>query len=124
MKAVRHIVLLLLLVCSTTLPVHGSVAAIVVPEDTVEVKPRFEVSKTTPDNEDDLKKKSADLKTPENLKTETTYDERTHTYLIGTKIGDSYLSVPLLMTPEEYQQWSMRRSLDAFFRAKNEEEFE
>ncbi|MBR4433558.1 MAG: cell surface protein SprA, partial [Bacteroidaceae bacterium] len=124
MKAFRHIVPLLLLVCSAALPVHGSVAAIVAPEDTVETKPRFEVAKTTPDNEDDLKKKSADLKTPENLKTETTYDERTHTYLIGTKIGDSYLSVPLLMTPEEYQQWSMKRSLDAFFRAKNEEEFE
>ena len=92
--------------------------------DTVDVKPRFEVAKTTPDTEDDLEKKAADLKTPENLKTETTYDDKTHTYVVGTKIGDTYLNVPLLMTPEEYQQWSMKQSLNAFFRAKNEEEFE
>ena len=45
-------------------------------------------------------------------------------YLVGNKIGDSYLSVPLLMTPEEYAAWSMQRSLDAYFRNKNQKEFE
>jgi len=124
LKGFRHLWFLVLLVCSATLSAKGSVSAVIMPDDTVEVKPRFEVSKTAPEDEDDLKKKAADLATPENLKTETVYDEKTHTYLIGTKIGDSYLSVPLLMTPEEYQQWSMKRSLDAYFRARNEEEFE
>ena len=92
--------------------------------DTTEVKSRFEVARTSPDTEEDLETKTADLKNPENLKTETTYDDKNHTYIVGTKIGDSYLSVPLLMTPEEYQEWSMKRSLNAFFKAKNEEEFE
>ena len=36
----------------------------VLPDDTVEVKPRFEVSKTSPNNESDLAKKTADLKDP------------------------------------------------------------
>lgn len=101
-------------------------AAVSEPEDTVEVavKPRFEVAKTSPDNEDDLTKKTADLRDPDNLTTTTTYDDRTHTYVVGKKVGDSYLSVPLLMTPEEYQAWSMKQSLDAFFRKKNEEEFQ
>ena len=85
---------------------------------------RYAVSKTSPTNEKDLERKAVDLRNPENLTTETTYDEKTHTYIVGNKIGDSYLSVPLLMTPEEYAEWSMKRSLDAYFRAKNQEEFE
>ena len=85
---------------------------------------RFEVSKTSPDNEADLEPKVADLRNPENLTTETTYDDKAHMYIVGNKIGDSYLSVPLLMTPQEYAEWSMKRSLDAYFRNKNQEEFE
>ena len=85
---------------------------------------RFEVSKTSPDNETDLEPKVADLRNPENLTTETTYDDKAHMYIVGNKIGDSYLSVPLLMTPQEYAEWSMKRSLDAYFRNKNQEEFE
>ena len=85
---------------------------------------RYEVQKTAPDNAEDLERKPVDLRTPENITTETTYDDKTHTYIVGNKIGDSYLSVPLLMTPEEYAAWSMKRSLDAYFRNKNQEEFE
>ena len=94
------------------------------PADTLSKGSRYGVAKTAPDNEKDLERKTADLRNPENLTTETTYDEKTHTYLVGNKIGDSYLSVPLLMTPEEYAAWSMQRSLDAYFRNKNQEEFE
>ena len=85
---------------------------------------RFAVQKTSPDNAEDLERKAVDLRNPENITTETTYDDRTHMYIVGNKIGDSYLSVPLLMTPEEYAAWSMQRSLDAYFRNKNQEEFE
>ena len=44
---------------------------------------RFEVSKTSPDNEEDLEPKVADLRNPENLTTETTYDEKAHMYIVG-----------------------------------------
>ena len=92
--------------------------------DTLSKGSRYGVAKTAPDKAEDLERKTADLRNPENLTTETTYDEKTHTYIVGNKIGDSYLSVPLLMTPEEYAAWSMQRSLDAYFRNKNQEEFE
>ncbi|MBQ1178369.1 MAG: cell surface protein SprA, partial [Bacteroidaceae bacterium] len=127
----RHIIILLLLLVAPLLSPQGgkAVAAATsylpfgggqVVADTI----RYAVQKTAPDNEEDLEQKPVDLRNPENLTTETTYDERTHMYIVGNKIGDSYLSVPLLMTPEEYAAWSMQRSLDAYFRAKNQEEFD
>ena len=110
-------------ICLTIAVVISSFCAVAQNEaksDTV----RYAVQKTSPDNEKDLERKAVDLRNPENLTTETTYDERTHTYIVGNKIGESYLSVPLLMTPAEYAEWSMKRSLDAYFRNKNQEEFE
>lgn len=61
-----------------------------------------------------------DLHDPENAKTEVEYDESTGTYHIGTKIGDSYLNTPIVMTPEEYNDWTMRRSMNAYYRSKNQ----
>ena len=63
------------------------------------VKPRFAVRRTVPENEADLDKKTMDLRTPDNLKTDTVYDPATGHYTIGTKLGDSYLNAPILMTP-------------------------
>ena len=36
----------------------------------------------------------------------------------------TYLTTPIIMTPEEYQQWSMRQSMQRYFREKNSEAFE
>ena len=36
----------------------------------------------------------------------------------------SYLSAPILMTPEEYQKWSLKQSMQRYFRDKNAEAFE
>ena len=116
--------LLLLLLGSLAFPTKGKAEPVVVLGDTIETKPRYEVAKTSPDSEEDLQKKTADLKDPENVVTTTVYDENTNTYTVGKKLGDSYLNVPLLMTPEQYAEWSMRQSLNAYFRSKNEEEFE
>lgn len=65
-----------------------------------------------------------DLKDPDNLKTDTVYDPATGNYTIGTKVGDSYLNAPLLMSPEEYQEWSLQKSLQNYYRQKNSEAFE
>lgn len=56
------------------------------------IRPRFSVKRTAPRDEDDLKKRSLDLKDPDNLKTDTVYDPATGNYTIGTKVGDSYLN--------------------------------
>ena len=92
-----------------------------VPADTL--KPRFKVKKTTAQSPKDADKKSGDLKDPENLKTEAYYDEKTQSYRLGTKLGEDFLDVPFFMTKEEYQEWSLRRSVNQFFKNKNDEDF-
>ncbi len=39
-------------------------------------------------------------------------------------LANSYLDVPLMMTSEEYQQWTMRQSMSKYFRDRNAEAFE
>ena len=46
-------------------------------------------------------------------------DDSTGNYMIGLKMGDSYLSAPTLMTPEEYRKWTERKALREFFRSKD-----
>ena len=91
----------------------------IVPDDTV-VKPRIPVKKTVPEEYDDLKKNSAsDLRDPENLTTEVEYDLKSGTYLIRSRVGDIDLGTPMRMTPEEYQSYSFRQSLNQYYKDKN-----
>ena len=96
------------------------------PADTTKQrKPRYSVKKTVAEhNENDLKQGTVDLRDPENIEQTTEYDEKTGHYVIGSKMGDSYLNAPVLMTPEEYTTWSMKQSMNAYYRNKNSEEFE
>ena len=49
---------------------------------------------------------SMDLKDPENIKPDTAiYDEKAGVYKVGTRLGDTFLSQPWWMTPEEYMKW-------------------
>ena len=66
-------------------------------------KPRYSVKKTVAEhNENDLRPGTVDLRDPENIEQKAEYDEKTGNYVIGSKMGDSYLNAPVLMTPEEY----------------------
>lgn len=62
------------------------------------------------------------LPNPENITEEVVYDEDDNTYSIGYKLGNSYLEVPKLMTPEEYNRMLMQRSLQSFYLEKYSEE--
>ena len=99
---------------------------LVVPDDTIpKVRSRFPVAKTVPEEYQDLTKKSpADLKTPDNVKSVVEYDIRTGTYVVRTKLGDADLTTPISLTPEEYQDYSFQKSVQAYYRQKNEEEFQ
>lgn len=93
------------------------------PEDTI--PPRYPVSKTVPQEYNDIIKQSpADLKDPENVKTTIDYDLKSGTYIVRTKLGDMELGTPMSLTPEEYQDYSMQQSLRSYFRQKNEEEYQ
>ena len=121
------------------------------PADTIQRrKPRYSVRKTGAEDQEDLKTKTADLKEPDNLKTDVIYDEKDNTYTIGTTFtqttstgkgsnssggssiaptmtlgqATSYLNAPLLMSPEEYQKWSLKNSMQAYWRKKNADAFE
>ncbi|MDR1524266.1 MAG: cell surface protein SprA [Tannerella sp.] len=96
----------------------------VVPDDTV-AKPRIPVKKTVPEEYEDLNKKSAsDLRDPENLKTEIEYDLKSGSYLLRSKVGDMELGTPLLMTPGEYQKYSLEQSLRQYFYERNKTVFD
>ena len=83
-----------------------------VEEDTIP-KSRFSVSKTSvQDMEDETH--TADLKNPENLKTEVHYDEASGTYRYGTKLGEEWLEAPFFLSGEEYARWQSARILSKF----------
>ena len=73
-----------------TIPVQAEASPSEAPADTVQKrKPRFSVRKTGTENQDELKTKSADLKEPDNLKTDVIYDEKDNTYTVGTVLDNT-----------------------------------
>ena len=83
--------------------------------------PRWKIQKTAPIEVADLDSSALDLRLPDNIKQTVEYNDSLNIYVIGSKIGDSYLNAPVLMTPEEYRQWSEKRARHDFFRSKEEE---
>ena len=88
------------------------------------LRARWKIQKTTPLDQGDLSRSPLDLSMPDNIKQEVVYDDSMNVYLVGSKIGDSYLNTPMMMTPEEYRKWSEKKALGEFFKNKNAEEFE
>jgi len=92
------------------------------PNDSAQL--RWKVQKTVPVEVGDLDEFPTDLKRPENLGNDVTYNDSLDFYYIGSKIGDSYINAPILMTPEEYREWSMKKAMREYFKAKNQEQRE
>ena len=84
-------------------------------------KPRWKIQRTAPIEVADLDSSALDLHFPENIKQQVEYDDSLNIYKVGSKIGDSYLNAPVLMTPDEYRQWSEQRERRQFFRRKDAE---
>ncbi len=130
---IRHIILILLLwLTSGSFVVMGQN---VTQEDNTEntkdteithtqdtIPPRYSVRKTVPATLQELSPRPADLKSPMNLRTEVEYDIKTNKYFIRTKLGKTEIGVPLLLTPEEYLDWTLKQSMQAYYRQKNGEQ--
>lgn len=86
------------------------------------IPPRYSVRKTVPATLHDLSPRPADLQSPMNLRTETEYDAKTDKYYIRTKLGTSEIGVPLVLTPQEYLDWTLKQSMQAYYRQKNGEQ--
>lgn len=83
--------------------------------------PRWKVQRTTPITYDDLKENSTDLIRPENIRQTVEYNDSLDRYIIGYKIGKTYVMAPIMMTPEEYRKWTEKRSFADYYRSKNQE---
>lgn len=90
-------------------------------KDTSVIKiPLFPVSKTVPDNVDDLlEDRPSDLKNPENLKTVIEYDIKTDEYYVKTMVGDTQIGTPIVMTRQEFLKFQQDQSEAAYWREKN-----
>ncbi len=103
-------------------PVPKAQPKLQVEEDTIPdslLHSRWKIQKTAPMEVADLDSSSLDLRFPENIKQEVEYNDSLNVYKIGSKMGDSYLNTPILMTPEEYLTWSERKERERFFRTKD-----
>jgi len=85
------------------------------------LNPRWKVQRTQPITTEDLDQNATDLKRPDNMQYDVVYNDTLDCYIIGTKIGNSYVTAPIMMTPEEYREWSERQLMRDYFRSKNSE---
>ena len=85
------------------------------------LNPRWKIQRTIPITEDDLDQGSADLQRPENMKQTVEYNDTIDRYIIGNKIGGTYVGAPIMMDFSQYFKWSERQLMRDFWRSKNEE---
>lgn len=99
----------------------GLERAPIIAQDTI--VPKFPVKETVLQEEQVPVQRSADLKDPENLKTDFYYDETTGKYLLGTKMGNYFLDVPYALSETEYDRWMMKKSMREYYMNRNSQEF-
>ena len=67
---------------------------------------RWKVQRIVPITFEDLQRGMVDLNLPDNLQQNVEYNDTLDRYVIGSKVAGTYLSAPIMMTPEEYRKWS------------------
>ncbi len=81
---------------------------------------RFPIKKNSLSNyEQLLKKYPLDLKDPENIKTEVEYNNKTGQYIIRKKIGETDIEPPLVLTPKEYSDYTLKKRMQEYWIEKN-----
>jgi hypothetical protein len=100
---------------------------LIVDEDTIPdslLNTRWKVQPTVPLTWDDLDRNAMDLKNPENMDGDVEYNDSLNVYVIGRKMNGSWISAPIIMTPEEYRKWSEKKVMRDYFREKNADIFQ
>ena len=67
---------------------------------------------------------AADLTTPSNITTQAEFDPLTGCYIIRTKVGEFDVATPFMLSPEQYNDMELRRSMQEYYRQRNRELFE
>ena len=81
----------------------------------------FPIQQTVPQNYEALMadELAYDLTTPSNIKTQAEYDPETGFYVVRTKVGDFDVATPFMLTPAQYNNWQLRRSMQQYYRERN-----
>ena len=82
---------------------------------------RWQIQRTQPFSLSDLYQSPLDLKRPDALKYDVIYNDTINRYIIGNKMGNTWLSAPIMLTPAEYLAWTELNERNAFYRKKNDE---
>ena len=95
-----------------------------VDEDTIPdslLHPRWKIQLTQPYSLSDLYQSPLDLKRPDALQYQVIYNDTLNRYVIGNRMGNTWLSAPIMLTPDEYMKWTEQNERNAFYRQKNDE---
>lgn len=81
----------------------------------------FPIQQTVPQNYEALMadELAYDLTTPSNIRTQAEYDPETGFYVVRTKVGDFDVATPFMLTPAQYNNWQLRRSMQQYYRERN-----
>lgn len=102
-------------------PFYPTVAPPANPADSIMMP--FPVQQTVPANYENLMEDqfAADLQTPSNIKTVAEYDPATGYYVVRTKLGDTDITTPFLLTEKQYENWQLRKSLQEYYQERNQQ---
>ena len=82
---------------------------------------RWQIQRTQPYSLSDLYQSPLDLQRPDNMKYDVVYNDTLNRFVIGNRMGNTWLSAPIMLTPEEYNSWTEMNERSAFFRKKNDD---
>ena len=85
---------------------------------------RWQIQRTQPYSLSDLYQSPLDLKRPDNLQYQVVYNDTLDRYIIGNRMGSTWLSAPIMLTPKEYLAWTEQQQRNSYFREQNDEIFQ
>ena len=85
---------------------------------------RWQIQRTQPYSLSDLYQSPLDLKRPDNLQYQVVYNDTLYRYIIGNRMGSTWLSAPIMLTPKEYLAWTEQQQRNSYFRKQNDEIFQ
>ena len=85
---------------------------------------RWQIQRTQPYSLSDLYQSPLDLKRPDNLQYQVVYNDTIDRYIIGNRMGSTWLSAPIMLTPKEYLAWTEQQQRNGYFRKQNDEIFQ
>lgn len=85
---------------------------------------RWQIQRIQPYSLSDLYQSPLDLKRPDNLQYQVVYNDTLDRYIIGNRMGSTWLSAPIMLTPKEYLAWTEQQQRNSYFRKQNDEIFQ